>query len=113
MQPGEPDDADRRVLRDIEEHGWHAVQVVDDDPAPFICSVGVMQTLKRPELVIFGLEIQLMHRVLWTLYREIKMGRRFDDEPLHDRILVGYPVAARIAHRSWHPRYLGYAMWHR
>jgi hypothetical protein len=54
--PGEEplDDSDRQVLRDIEEHGWHGIAIVDEEPSHYVFSVGVMHTLDHPELVMFG-----------------------------------------------------------
>jgi hypothetical protein len=107
------DDTDRRVLADIEEHGWHAIAINDEDPSPYVFSVGIMHTLGHPELVMFGLDPELMHDVLWTAYRDVQSGRRIDADGLYEGLIEGYAVAAREVHGSWHAHYLGYAQWHR
>ena len=109
----ELDDSDHRVLRDVDEHGWHAVVINDQEPSPFVFGVGVMHTLDHPDLIMFGLDVTLMHGLLWGVYREIARGRRFDGDCLYDGVLEGFAIATRRAHPSWHPHYLGYAQWHR
>ncbi len=107
------DDHDRIVLRDIAEHGWHAVQINDERPSPFVFSVGIPHTLGHPELVMFGPDQKLMHGLMWDVYREIAGGRRFDADGLFDGILDRCAIAVRRVEPSWHPFYLGYAQWHR
>jgi hypothetical protein len=107
------DDSDRRLLRDIEEHGWHAIVIDDEEPSAYVFSVGVMHTLGHPELVMFGLDHKLMHSVLWGVYRDIRAGRRFEAGGLYEGLIEQYAVAVRDVHESWHGHYLGYAQWHR
>jgi hypothetical protein len=112
--PNDPslDDSDRQLLADIVQHGWHGITVNDDEPAPFEYAVGFEQTLEHPAVIIFGLRSELMHSVLWGIFNDIKSGRRFEEEALYEDVLGGCAVAVRSVHESWHPRYLGYAMWH-
>src|SRR5690242_8007082 len=107
------DDSDRRLLRDIEQYGWHGVAIDDDDPSEYVFSVGFMHTLNHPELVMFGLDRKLMHSVLWDAFRQIESGRRMDVEGLYEDLIERYAVAIREVDRTWHPHYLGYAQWHR
>src|SRR3954469_7825386 len=109
----ELDDCDLRLLADVEKHGWHGVVINDDEPSAYMFSVGVMQTLDHPELVMFGLAVDVMHSLLWNVYREIVGGRRFDEDGLYDGIVEGFAIAVRRVHPTWHPHYLGSAQWHR
>lgn len=109
----ELDHVDRRVLADVEKYGWHCVKLFDDDPSQFAYSIGLMHTHDHAELVIFGLKLESMHSILSNIARDIRGGRRFEEEILYDGILDGCSIAVKRVHPSWHSRYLGYAMWHR
>jgi hypothetical protein len=50
------DASERKVLEDIAEYGWHCVNIfAEDDLPPYSFTVGVFDTYKHPELIIFGL----------------------------------------------------------
>lgn len=53
--PPAGDDEDPMLLDDVREHGWHIVLVPEDESSPGWCfTVGLQQTLRHPERVIFG-----------------------------------------------------------
>jgi hypothetical protein len=61
--------AERRILDDIEEFGWHVTCVgpaVDsDDPEEwFAYTVGLSKSFGWPELICFGLDLQVMAGLL-------------------------------------------------
>lgn len=40
----------------VREYGWFAAAISDHKP-PFLYTIGLMQTCRHPEFVIFGLEV--------------------------------------------------------
>lgn len=107
----EPDE--QRVLDDIAKYGWHDVCIETDEVGPgFNYTVGFMQTVEHPEVIIFGLKRNVMHDVLWGIFRDIQKGLRFDTPGLYENLLEGCACTSRQVHASQHPDYLGYAMWH-
>ncbi|HEX7901691.1 MAG TPA: DUF4262 domain-containing protein [Planctomycetota bacterium] len=87
------------ILENVEEHGWHAVVVPDDEEGPgFAYSIG-----QEPEIVLFGLEPEVMHKILAACAdaAEIKPG-----------VLEGFQVVFRPVAKERYKDYLGYAMWY-
>lgn len=107
----DPDES--RVVDDIREYGWHAVCVEEDEEGPgFNYSVGLLETLDHPEIIVFGLDRGLMHDVMWNMVREIRSGRRFEDPVRYEEVLEGCACAIRPVHGTQHAAYLGYAIWY-
>src|SRR5262249_13142636 len=109
-----PDEKEQRVLDDIAKYGWHLLGVLEDEEGPaFMYTIGLMQTLDHPEIVMFGLKHELMKMVLNGIGQEIKRGRPFREEGLYNGLLQGFACKIKPVKESFHPPYLGYAMWHR
>ncbi len=102
------------ILRNIEEHGWFCTSVFAPDgkqPA-FSYSVGFTQTLQAPEFIVFGLEIKMMHAMLWQVFRDIKAGREPRDMDTWSGLLAGHDCVVRAVHPTNIVReYLNSAMW--
>jgi hypothetical protein len=100
--PGEPwqrspaiseEDRDRKLLADIEEIGWHVILIPEgDDGPPFAYTIGLFRTFEHPEIIIFGLDLDLMHQMINLIGEEIRQGRRFSDGESASGILEGYDV---------------------
>ena len=92
----EPTPEDPRLARakaDIQRHGWHVVKVLADDSGPaFAYSIGLFQTFHHPEILMFGFEPDLMHRVINTVGEEVRSGKTFGSDQQSDDILHGYEV---------------------
>jgi hypothetical protein len=72
----------------------------------------LIETLNHPEIIMFGLERDLMHGVMWIMVREIRAGRRIEEPALYGGLLDGYACAIRPVHASRHVEFLGYGMWY-
>ena len=108
------DPVEQRVLDDIARFGWHLIQINADEAQPgFVYSIGMMETLGHPEIIMFGLARQLMGTVINDMGRQIRAGRNFAELGLFEDLLQGYACKIIPVHKRWHTRYLGYAMWHR
>ncbi len=84
-------DYEHRILATIGEHGWQCTSVFDpdgDDPS-FSYSVGFTSALEAPEFIVFGLDIKLMHSMLWEVFRQIKDGKSVIDGDRWTGILDG------------------------
>ena len=107
-------DIKQRALDDIKQYGWHLIIVPDDEGGPgFVYSVGMMQTLKHPEIIMFGLESDLMVEVIHGMGIEIEKGRRFAAPGLADDLLKECACKIIAGDKRWHEEYMGYAVWHR
>ncbi len=106
-----PASPEEEIAADVKKHGWSAANVRDHEP-PFLYSIGLMHTVKHPELIVFGLEPGVAHGLISHLVGEIRAGSRFDDAGVSTFDLRGKTIAVglRRVHPTQHPLYLGYAM---
>ena len=96
------DKSDQKIVDDVKEFGWHVTCVgpaVDsDDPEEwFAYTVGLTKTFGWPELICFGLDLQVMAGLLNDAVDEC---RQRDIEPspgliLND-VIEGYPARLEI-----------------
>jgi hypothetical protein len=108
------DKIEQRVLDDIAKFGWHLIAVNPDERGPgFVYSIGMMETLGHPEIIMFGLDSKLMATVINNIGRQVREGRNFAELGLFEDLLEGYACTMIRVDDRWHAEYLGYAMWHR
>ena len=69
---------ERRIRESIATHGWGVIKVPEDDEGPgFAYSIGIHTTFVHAEVIVFGLELGLMHRMINNIGEEIRSGRSF------------------------------------
>jgi len=100
--PNRPlDDYEKSLLDNIEKHGWQATHVFDpdgDDPG-FTYSIGFPQSLDVPDFIIFGLNQEIMHNMLWGIFRQVKAGKTVKDGAEWQGLLAGdYTCISRKVH---------------
>lgn len=108
------------IVDKIAEHGWFCVcvgtAVGDESVGPdFAYSVGFWETLKKPELIVFGLPLKLMHSILWSAFRQLKAGTASmtDGERWPD-LIADFDCVSRPVHESQiHRENLNSALWYR
>jgi len=62
------DDLERIVLSNINEFGWHAVNVIEDDGhPPWSYTIGFHETWNFPELIVIGRSRATAHHILNTV----------------------------------------------
>jgi hypothetical protein len=111
--PPEPaDEYDRKLLADVEQHGWHVMGVEEDDEGPaFAYSIGLYRSFRHPEVIVLGLPVQVMHRLINAVGEEVRSGERFEHLDESDEVLDGYNVAFRTVEWRHYGDYFGYARW--
>lgn len=87
----------KKVIADIEQFGWHIIKVPEDNEGPgFAYSVGLFKSYQHPEIIIFGLPIETMHKILNNIGIQIKSGTNIQHNSLHSGILkAGFTVKFR------------------
>jgi hypothetical protein len=106
------DDGDRKLLSDVESHGWHVVAVPSDDQGPgFAFTVGLYLRTLQPEILIMGIPPDPSCRVLNAIgdYAmaggEIVAGRRYP------RLVDRCDVEFRSIAPQHFKEYFGCAIW--
>ena len=111
---GEDDEYERSILDDIARVGWSLLAIEADEHGPaFVYSIGMMHTLNHPEIIMFGLDHNLMAHIINDMGDQIRGGRRFDEPGLFEDVLERFACKCVPVSEARHEDYLGYAMWHR
>jgi hypothetical protein len=107
------DDHDRKLLSDVDRVGWHLVMIPEEDEAPgWAFSVGLFKSFGHPEVVVFGLPLELGGRVVNGIGAHIKAGSVFAAESEYPGILEGVLCTFRPVDRRWYRPFIGYATWY-
>ena len=103
---------DEKVLSDVKEYGWHVDRVLDTDEVPaWAFSIGLFKNFKHPEIVVFGLELDLMHFVINSVGDDIKAGKKFEIDGQYADLIDSYSCIFKPVQRVWYEPFLGYANW--
>jgi hypothetical protein len=98
--PVPADDHDRKLLADVQVHGWHVIGVEEDEEGPgFAYSIGLYRTFGHPEIIVVGLRVQVMHRMINVVGEEVRSGKKFGHLDESGDVLDGYNVAFRTVER--------------
>ncbi len=102
---------DEEIAEVVRQYGWYAASVSDHEP-PFLYTIGLMESVRHPELIIFGLEADNAHALFSGLIRDIGAGQRYTEPAVYSVKLGGdeHRVGFRVVHPTQHPLYLGFAM---
>jgi Domain of unknown function (DUF4262) len=104
-----------KVLRDIQTYGWHVTKFfgtgVEAGPE-WAFSIGLFHSYCHPEVIIFGLKLDICIALVHEIGGHIKTGKEYDVEGEYGDILRDpYKCAFRFV-QPYHDRdYLGYGCW--
>ncbi|MFI6122542.1 DUF4262 domain-containing protein [Streptomyces sp. NPDC051064] len=111
---GDRDEADRlglTITENVQQHGWHVVMVPEDEVGPgFAYTIGLVHTHGVPELAMFGLDINAMHRMLNRLGAKAATGAVLADGQRHSDVADGRQVALRQVDLRWYRTFFGRAI---
>jgi hypothetical protein len=102
---------DEEFAEDVRAYGWSMASIIDHEP-PFQYTIGLMETCRHPELIVFGLDSHDAHALFSGLIREIRAGQSYAEPGVYTVNIGGekHRVWLRRVHPTQHPRYLGFAM---
>ena len=107
------DDSDRKLLADIDRVGWHVVMIPEEEGTPgWSFSVGLFKTFNHPEVVVFGLPLELSGQVINGIGADIQKGNTFESGQEYPEILEGVLCTFRMVARRWYRPFFGYAGWY-
>ena len=67
---------ERGILKNTQKHGWHAYEIPGEGLSPaWIYSVGLFAKYGPPELIVFGSEIETMHKMI-ARYADLLQARK-------------------------------------
>lgn len=87
------EDYEQRIISNVEKYGVSMTSVFGtEEKPPFTYTIGLKKTYNMPELIVFGLDPQSAHGVLYAAIGLIKQGN-FDFDALHSQIIEGFQCA--------------------
>ena len=106
---------DAKVLREIHTDGWQITGVLarEQNKGPdFAYSIGLFHTLGHPEIILFGLPIDVCMRAVNRDRLDIRDGKRFQPMAVYDHILTPpHSCCFREVDRKHYHGHVGYALW--
>jgi uncharacterized protein DUF4262 len=105
---------DAGYLAKIDEHGWAVMKVaprVGDAGDCFAYSTGLFRKFGQPEILIFGLELDLMHQMINIVGKQMRSGVHFEANHGYSDILDRYDCQFRVVHKTQFRDYLGFSIW--
>jgi hypothetical protein len=98
---------DDEIAEIVREYGWYVANVNDHTP-PFVYTIGLMETCRHPEFIIFGLDGDNAHALFSGLIHDIQSGKSFAEAGVYS-INVGsdvHRIGIQQVHPKHHPLYL-------
>jgi hypothetical protein len=113
--PGAPwqiHDGMEEIVRDnVSEHGCHVMQIEADDEGPaFAYSIGLSHNYEQPELICFGLDLQLMCGMINALRDRMADGETMRSGQRVSGLIKGFDCELRSVKKSEYAAYFGYAL---
>lgn len=103
---------EQRVLQNIDRNGCQVMGVLEDDEGPGFCySVGIQRQLGRPELVIFGLDLQIGKGLIKDYNQLLQNGQSFKVGVPYDQILKGVQVIFGEVEKRHYANYFSWNRW--
>ena len=106
--------ADQKFLSNIESHGWVVTKIFrsQGEKGPeFAYSTGLLQRYQHPEVIIFGLDLDTMHRIINNIGDAVKSGVRFETGNEYKDIFARCGCQFRIVDPAYYKPYLGWSIW--
>jgi Domain of unknown function (DUF4262) len=107
------DDLERQVIHNINDFGWHCVNVIEDgNHPPWSYTIGFYDTWNHPELILIGRSRATAHHILETVAKGLDNDQRLDLSTATDTLLAGTACHFVEVADRYYPDYVGFARWY-
>lgn len=107
------DEHEMKLLETLEKWGWFVTKVGAGDVEPaFAYSMGLYENFHHPEIVVFGLNLDLMHRLINLAGERIREGQKYEEGQEYGDFLEGYPCVFRRVNPSRYDGLLNFTIWY-
>jgi hypothetical protein len=105
------DESLRGIADDVATYGWSVMRVSADGPGPdFAYSIGMVQNLGHPEILVVGLPLDTAHRLINDVGDAVRDGKRFAAGQVSGDFLENYDVIFRRVPDYQYGAYLGWGL---
>lgn len=100
-----------KAKADIQESGWHLLMVQGGDGPSFLYTIGLWETYKHPELILFSPsgDPRNVAKTLWAMVQRIAAGEKLKSGQVYSKVFKDYDGAIREVRPRWFASYLGTA----
>jgi hypothetical protein len=107
------DDLGKIVTSNVNEFGWHCVNVIEDDGhPPWSYTIGLYETWEHPELIIIGRSRATSHEMLKTLSNNIELNSLPNLSDPDGHLLLGMKCNFVEVNPRYYSDYVGFALWY-
>jgi hypothetical protein len=107
------DDLNRIVINNVNEFGWHCVNVIEDDNhPPWSYTIGLYETWEHPELIVIGRSRATSHALLKTLADNIELNSPPGVTNPDGHLILGMKCHFLQVDPRYHSDYVGFALWY-
>jgi len=107
------DESEQKVIDDIANFGWHCVHIIAEENLPeYSFTVGLFQTYKHPELIIFGLPSKISHHILGVAADAAKSDHPIDLTQPTGALIENYSCCFAQVPTSEYQEHVGYSRWY-
>ena len=107
------DENDKKLLETLERWGWFVIKVGAGKLEPaFAYSIGLYEHYGHPEIILFGLDLEIMHRLINDAAKQIGQGHRYYERHRYEDLLEGYSCEFRTVSPDRYAGLLNYAIWY-
>ncbi|TCI84800.1 DUF4262 domain-containing protein [Tenacibaculum sp. M341] len=102
-----------KIVNNIKEYDCYLAILESDGYSPaFVYTIGLYEKFKHPEIIIFGLQTDVMGHLLNELRDEIRKGNKYNPNQQYSGVLEGYDIQFLEVNQANYADYLGYASWY-
>jgi hypothetical protein len=103
---------DKKLLDDVKNHGWHVIKIMADESGPgFGYSVGLFKTFGHPEIIIVGLNLDLIHSIINGIGEDLRAGKSYSSGKFYSGLIEGYDCYFVTVDVKYYHDYVGYSRW--
>jgi len=103
---------DQDLEEAVAKDGWYVIKVLDTPETPaWAYSVGLFKTFRHPEIIVFGLDVDLMHFMINTIGEGVQLGKSFEVDERYAELIESYDCTLKPVKAKWYPAFLGFASW--
>jgi hypothetical protein len=104
-------DTERQIIANIEQHGWSISGVMGEGGLPsWAHTIGLWHSFDHPEIIVFGLEMELVESMLTLAATRVREGADFEAGESNDELLEQHVVEFRDVDERWTTALMGYAV---
>lgn len=99
------------VAADVEKYGLSVILITEDEEGPgFGYSIGLHRNYNHPEIIVFGLNHDVIARIINEFAERIRNGERCEVGKEYEGLLEGHNCVFREAPKDCYHEYFGYQM---